>query len=345
MEGALLGQRLSELDFRREEEIATVREDFSHTVILGAGASRAAFPQGDANGKRLPLMNDLVDVVGLDDHLSASEAAWAREDFEAFFSSLCKRSGNHDLIRLLEGEIRSYFSSLQLPETSTLYDQLVLSLRPKDLLASFNWDPLLDQALCRNAAVVEPPGIVYLHGNAAVGYCEAHRVKGSSGRCPVCGSAYTPSRLVYPVTRKNYHEPLLANEWRVLENRLQSSFLLTIFGYRAPETDVEARELMRNAWGSPELGEVELIDIVPPNELSDRWQPFIFHEHHRTTDTFADSIVASHPRRSCEAMRAELLDAKFVEGNPIPLAGDSLEVLQSWFGLLSAVEVREGLRR
>ncbi|MFW6223076.1 MAG: hypothetical protein ACOC3T_05645 [Bacteroidota bacterium] len=34
-----------------------------HVVILGAGASAAAFPQGDANGKKLPVMNDLADIV------------------------------------------------------------------------------------------------------------------------------------------------------------------------------------------------------------------------------------------------------------------------------------------
>ena len=34
-----------------------------HVVILGAGASAAAFPKGDRNGRRLPLMDDLVQVV------------------------------------------------------------------------------------------------------------------------------------------------------------------------------------------------------------------------------------------------------------------------------------------
>ena len=35
-----------------------------HAVLLGAGASRAAFPSGDAGGRQLPVMSDLVDVVG-----------------------------------------------------------------------------------------------------------------------------------------------------------------------------------------------------------------------------------------------------------------------------------------
>lgn len=34
-----------------------------HVVILGAGASRAAFPYGNAKGRRLPVMADLADCV------------------------------------------------------------------------------------------------------------------------------------------------------------------------------------------------------------------------------------------------------------------------------------------
>jgi hypothetical protein len=36
-----------------------------HVVILGAGASRAAFPSGDAKKKPLPLLVDLPDCLGL----------------------------------------------------------------------------------------------------------------------------------------------------------------------------------------------------------------------------------------------------------------------------------------
>ena len=33
-----------------------------HVVMLGAGASVAAFPNGDKNGRKVPLMKDLVGV-------------------------------------------------------------------------------------------------------------------------------------------------------------------------------------------------------------------------------------------------------------------------------------------
>jgi hypothetical protein len=41
------------------------REGRPHVVILGAGASLQAFPDGDRKGQRLPLMYELVEVVGL----------------------------------------------------------------------------------------------------------------------------------------------------------------------------------------------------------------------------------------------------------------------------------------
>ena len=35
-----------------------------HVVIVGAGASVAAFPKGDANRKILPTMDNLIEVLG-----------------------------------------------------------------------------------------------------------------------------------------------------------------------------------------------------------------------------------------------------------------------------------------
>ena len=34
-----------------------------HVVILGAGCSKAAAPQGDANGVNLPVMDDFLEVI------------------------------------------------------------------------------------------------------------------------------------------------------------------------------------------------------------------------------------------------------------------------------------------
>jgi hypothetical protein len=49
-----------------EAEISKIIMKRPHIVLLGAGASRAAFPNGDRNGMKLPLMCDLVEMLGLD---------------------------------------------------------------------------------------------------------------------------------------------------------------------------------------------------------------------------------------------------------------------------------------
>ena len=52
-----------ELELSIEDEIKDVKFGRPHVVILGAGASLAAFPNGDANGIRLPLMLDFIEKI------------------------------------------------------------------------------------------------------------------------------------------------------------------------------------------------------------------------------------------------------------------------------------------
>ena len=58
-----------------------------HIVLLGAGASRAAFPSGDANGRKLPLMADFVESLGLLGVLERHGFHDPGPAFEAFFRS------------------------------------------------------------------------------------------------------------------------------------------------------------------------------------------------------------------------------------------------------------------
>src|ERR1700722_15150472 len=79
-----------------------------------------------------------------------------------------------DLIKRIEDIIENYFAFMQLPEEATIYDYLILSLREKDIIATFNWDPFLAQAFARNMEVIgfrNMPKIVFLHGNVAMGVC------------------------------------------------------------------------------------------------------------------------------------------------------------------------------
>lgn len=51
------------------QEVAIVKMGKPHVVILGAGASKVNCPTGDKNGKKLPLMNDFSETLGLSKQL------------------------------------------------------------------------------------------------------------------------------------------------------------------------------------------------------------------------------------------------------------------------------------
>jgi hypothetical protein len=59
-----------------------------HVVLLGAGASRAAFPKGDALGKTLPVMNDLIDILGLSEFLQKHDIKSKGKNFENIYSDI-----------------------------------------------------------------------------------------------------------------------------------------------------------------------------------------------------------------------------------------------------------------
>ncbi len=222
-----------------------------HVVILGAGASRAACPNGDANGRLVPLQADLVDCLDLRTTLGEAGISDVT-DFEKAYDDLASSGRNPSLVEDVQNRVLEYFEGLDLPEQVTLYDYLVLSLREKDLIATFNWDPFLIQAYIRNRPFARLPRLVFLHGNVLAAACVKDRVKDFFGqKCSRCGEPMSRPRLLYPVRHKNYKsDPFIANEWLELEASLEDSYMLTIFGYAAPSTDVEAVGLMRQGWAA-----------------------------------------------------------------------------------------------
>lgn len=185
-----------------------------HVVILGAGASRAATSTGDANGRRLPVMEDFVEILGLAQILEHANVNWVKRNFEDVYDELYRRDPNAPEVKEIDRHIQSYFCSLMLPDCFTVYDSLLLSLREKDLVASFNCDPLLLQAYKRHASIRRLPRVVFLHENVAFGACSGCRVKGPLGiLCQNCRRELMPTRLLYPVRDKNYsNDPFLAAE-------------------------------------------------------------------------------------------------------------------------------------
>lgn len=96
-----------------------------HVVVLGAGASVAALPHGDANGSRLPLMNNLEEAANLGPILSRNGMNPPIPDFEAFFSQLSHNESNRTFLSEIEEAIEGYFRQLQLPDKPNLYDYLI----------------------------------------------------------------------------------------------------------------------------------------------------------------------------------------------------------------------------
>ncbi len=319
-----------------DDEIRDTRVGKPHVVILGAGASLAATPEGDANGNRLPVMNNFVEVVGLDSVLETYGIAWKPGDnFEVLYATLADDPTQVDALNHIEATVEGYLRSLRLPKGPTIYDKLVLSMRPKDLIATFNWDPFLYEACYRNRLVAGLPNVIYLHGSVATGYCLEHYKKGPPGApCSVCRKPFARSRLLFPISKKNYNEdPFLRVEWRTLESFLAHAFQLTFFGYGAPSSDLEAVAIMKKAWGHIEqraLEQTEIIDIRDEDELAELWKPFIHSDHYEVHRAFSTSWLAKHPRRTCEAAWQQYMECQFLHDHTIPDCR-TLEDLQVWF--------------
>jgi hypothetical protein len=121
---------------------------------------------------------------------------------------------------------------------------------------------------------------------------------------------------------------------------ISSAYILTIFGYSAPDTDAEAIDLLKQGWGELETRryeEIEIIDIKETDALEQNWDKFIYSDHYQVHKNFYDSIVANYPRRSCEAMWTMLMEAKLVKLNKIRKDCNFYE-LYSWLSELVSFE-------
>jgi len=330
------------LEVSREDEINQINMGKPHVVILGAGASYATFPNGDKFGRKLPLMNNLIQILELEDMLSKAKIEFSSSNFEDVYSQL-HQDNSHDQIRLeLEERVYNYFSDMVITDEPTIYDHLLLSLRDKDVIATFNWDPFLIQAFARNASKFSLPRLLFLHGNVSIGVCYDDLIVG--GRymsCSKCKKQFQPVQLLYPISQKNYHEDtFLTTQWKELAFNMKNAFMITFFGYGAPKSDVSAIDLLKNGWGNPERREMEqteIIDIRSEDDLHDTWKPFIHSHHYEIHKNFYESWIANHPRRTGEAYWNQYYEAKFIDKNPIPIDLDFND-LWNWFGVLHGVE-------
>ncbi len=284
-------------------------------------------------------MDNFIEILDLTGILEAAGVDAHVANFESAYSNLYGQDPHAPVLRQIENRVREYFEDLTLPATPTIYDYLILSLRPKDLVATFNWDPFLYLAFSRNRRFCHGPRLSFLHGNVAIGFSVEDQKAGPAGWYSKATSAqFVPTKLLYPVAKKDYNtDEFTRREWERLTRELRSAKRMTIFGYGAPETDVEAVDLMKTAWGDPNqrnLEQIEIIDIQPQELVHERWNRFVHTHHYDYGTSYFDSILAEFPRRTGERFMHQFLpgtpEEAFQEANPVPQNFATLEEMWDW---------------
>ena len=279
-----------------------------HVVIVGAGASIAAC-KIDKNGKQVPLLKNIHNILGLTDELAKYDFSNEQmEDFEKLFSSIYGKNEYKNLQAKLEYEVCDYFSKLVITDGPTLYDYLILSLTEKDAIISFNWDPFLLQAYRRNICVGNLPELIFPHGNSGVGVCNDCKVKEYANcLCPNCFKELEQMPLLYPTRKKNYNSvPIIQNEWNKAREVLSKAAGITVYGYGAPTTDIEAVKLMKNANRISQMKDIAPFTIINlaknEKEQREKWAEFYNVRMIFYCNNFEDTMLWNNPRVSLEAL-------------------------------------------
>lgn len=201
------------------------------------------------------------------------------------------------------------------------------------------------QAYHRNAVFTKNlPQLVFLHGNVAVGYDnKTHRSSYIINESEN-SKDLLPTKLLYPIEKKDYNSNgFIKNQWEKLLDYLNKANLITVFGYSAPVTDIEARNLMIKVWGTPEIDrymeEIEIIDIDNEIKVAEKWSNFIFSHHysHKQSLLHEDSWLYNFPRRTGEIYKVKYYDGLYQEDNR-PSKFTSLVEMWDWFSELIKYE-------
>lgn len=318
------------------EQMIEIYPQRPHLVILGAGASKDSMPNGDAEGRPLPVMNEFISTLGLTDYIGRIEGVPKTDNIEDVYSWLANQEQFAEERFVVENEIREYFSNITLPNTLTKYDLLVLSLRQKDCIATFNWDGLLVQAYQRMQKITSDlPQMVFLHGNVEVGYCPKCNTYGYwFAKCHKCGEQLQEVPLLYPVKNKNYQkDEFISEQWKILDDYISKAALITIYGYSAPKTDVEAINIIKKAFAR--LGTPRYFDIVEIIEhpkfdtknISEAWLDLseMARDHLKLRRSVFDSYMFKNPRRSLEFLHKNRIASSWWGESTIKFTPDDIE--------------------
>ena len=92
-------------------------------------------------------MADLIEFLGLAPAIGDAGFS-STSDFGSLYDDIATSGKAPRLKAEIEGKVQAYFETLEVPESPTLYDYLVLSLRDSDYIATFHWDPFLAKLSC-----------------------------------------------------------------------------------------------------------------------------------------------------------------------------------------------------
>lgn len=315
------------MTYNKIKELFIAKEKQPYLVILGAGATIAAIPDGDKNGKKSAVMNGFLKKLGLDYLLKGVEIEYEGDNIENIYSELYGKHEYYKVVQGVEQAIINYFSDMKLPDNLTIYDYLVVALTKKDCIATFNWDPLLLEAYNRMKKITNDlPQLLFLHGNVAVGFCEECKRFGplQNISCPKCHKPFKMPKILFPVKNKNYNcDIFIKEQWNEFDWYCQHAGLITFFGYSAPITDEEAINRILKTYHSinRRLDSIEIIDIKSNNsDFQDTWTPFYksTNGHVNYYKTFWESILAEYPRNESEGYVNRFLRGNF-NGSEISL--------------------------
>ncbi len=307
-------------------------ENSPHIVIIGAGASIAALPDGDYYGHKTSCMNDVIADLGLDKILGGIQLKTKSSNIEDIYSEMSERDDCANIREQVEKAIYDYYSKIRIPDKLTIYDLLVLSLRNKDVIVSFNWDSLILQAYMRwRKKIDDLPQILFLHGNVGLSVCDTCKAPFPTGQfsledpntCPLCHGTLRPLKLLFPIKHKDYNkDPFIKAQWDYFQSILDKGAITTVFGYKAPDSDVEAMEMIRSAFNklgeySRQFDDIEIIErpSFRHEELMEAWWQLADYTKHtpKIVHSFFESTLATYPRRTIEAAKIYNIDGNFAQ--------------------------------
>ena len=85
--------------------------------------------------------------------------------------------------------------------------------------------------------------------------------------------------LLYPIGKKDYNgKPIIANEWNLAKSVLSKAAGITVYGYSAPVTDIEAVKLMKSASHLSQMKDIAPFTIINlaknEDEQRKKWSEF-----------------------------------------------------------------------